>query len=79
MAHPFNKRLPISADAMSLCWRRRIDSGVSTGGAKVGELKVLENSVGGVEAREGRDEVDTLPEVEHGGTLCEAATSRRSV
>jgi len=35
---------------------------------------VLENSVGGVEVREGRDEVDTLPEVEHGGTLCDATT-----
>ena len=56
-----------------------MDSGVSIGGAKVGELKVLEYSVGGVEIRERCEEDDALPEVEHGGTLCDAAASRWSV
>lgn len=37
---------------MSDCWRRRNVSSVSTGSANVGELSVLETSVGGVEERE---------------------------
>lgn len=52
MAHPFSRRLPISEEAVSLCWRLRSDSGVSIGGANMGELSVLENSVGGVDDRE---------------------------
>lgn len=52
IAHPFNKRLPISVDALSDCSRRRLLSGVSGGGANVGELRAAETSVGGVEDRE---------------------------
>ena len=49
MAHPFRRRLPILEEAVPLCWRLCSNSAVSTGGANVGELGVLENSVGGVE------------------------------
>lgn len=49
IAHPFKRRFAISAEAASDCSRQRIDSAVSTGGAKVGELKALEISVGGVD------------------------------
>jgi len=52
IAHPFRRRFPISEDAWSDCWRLRIVSSVSTGGAKVGELRVLDISVGGVDGRE---------------------------
>jgi len=45
-------RLPISAEAKSDCARRRIVSCGSGGGANVGELSVLDTSVGGVETRE---------------------------
>jgi len=55
MAHPFRRRLPISDEAVSLCWHLRSDSAVSTGDANVGELSVLENSVGGVEDRVWRE------------------------
>jgi len=49
MAQPLRRRLPISAEAVSDCCRRRRISSVSAGRAKVGELRVLETSVGGVE------------------------------
>lgn len=52
IAQPFSRRFPISVDAWSDCWRRRITSSVSTGGAKVGELRELDKSVGGVDGRE---------------------------
>lgn len=45
---------------MSLCSRRRCDSAVSTGNANVGELNVLESSVGGVETRDRCDEAEML-------------------
>lgn len=53
IAHPFNRRLPISADAVSLCCIRYRDSAVSGGNSKSGELALLETSVGGVEDRDG--------------------------
>lgn len=53
MAHPCSKRLPISADAVSLCCLRNRDSAVSGGGSKLGELALLETSVGGVVDRDG--------------------------
>lgn len=49
IAHPCSRRFPISAEARSDCSRRRRLSGVSTGGAKVGELSPLDSSVGGVD------------------------------
>jgi len=52
MAKPRNIRFPISAEAISDCARLRMLSCGSGGGAKVGELSVLDTSVGGVEARE---------------------------
>lgn len=53
MAQPFRRRLPISAEAASDCSRRRLDSSLSSGGAKTGELNTLDTSVGGVEERDG--------------------------
>lgn len=52
MAHPLRSRLPISEEALSDCSRRRLDSSVSAGGAKTGELRVLDTSVGGVDERD---------------------------
>jgi hypothetical protein len=52
MAHPFRRRFPISEEAESLCCRLRNASAVSTGGANIGELRSLENAVGGVELPE---------------------------
>jgi hypothetical protein len=49
IAHPLRRRLPISVDARSDCCLRLRISSVSTGTAKVGELSVLEISVGGVD------------------------------
>lgn len=47
---------------MSLCWRLRSDSAVSTGDANIGELSVLEKSVGGVEERVWREQEEMLGE-----------------
>lgn len=62
IAQPFKRRLPISEDALSDWSRRRLLSSVSGGNSKVGELRVLDTSVGGVEAREIRDPDETLGE-----------------
>jgi len=84
IAHPLSNRFPISAEAASDCCLRRIDSSVSTGGAKTGELRVLETSVGGVEERklwlpaeasslgvDGRAFGPAIPSVIEGGTEVE--------
>lgn len=63
---------------MSDCSRRRLDSSVSAGGAKTGELRELESSVGGVEDLEGRDSeaaLDAEPEVRTDGCGREAAVT----
>lgn len=52
IAQPLSIRFPISAEAVSDCCLRRKISSVSIGGANVGELRVLETSVGGVEDRD---------------------------
>jgi len=67
--------LPISAEALSDCSRRRSDSSVSMGGANTGELRALDISVGGVEEREMcevnvLDESETLAEGLAWGPVC---------
>ena len=47
MAQPLKRRLPISIEAASDCCRRLIESSVSAGMSKVGELG--RSSVGGVD------------------------------
>jgi len=54
-------RLPISVEAWSDCSRRRLISSVSARGANVGELKLLDISVGGVDDREPGD-IDEMEE-----------------
>ncbi len=79
IAQPCSKRLPSSAEAMSDCSRRRRLSSVSGGKTKIGELRPLETSVGGVEVRVICDADDALEEddvVETGGRLAGAVTVR---
>jgi hypothetical protein len=62
MAQPFKRRFPISAEAVSDCWRRLALSSVSAGSANVGELNELDTSVAGVEGCETWELDDTLGE-----------------
>lgn len=65
--------MPISEDALSDCSRRRRISGVSGGSAKVGELRELDMSVGGVEVPDSWDSEHSVLDVEVGsedGTSC---------
>jgi hypothetical protein len=52
IAQPFSSRFPNSAEAMSDCRRRLKTSCVSAKGASIGELRLLETSVGGVDAED---------------------------
>jgi hypothetical protein len=69
IAHPLKSFFPISDDALSNCSRRRRVSAVSGGGANIGELRVSDISVGGVDDREMYDSDERLDE-EVGWMFC---------
>lgn len=55
-----SNRCPIAADAASDWSRRRLLSSVSAGSANMGELRVLDTSVGGVDDRDNWELDETL-------------------